>query len=97
MLYRKKIVATPNDRNDQGQNTKYTFDSSYYTSHRIPVKLQSREIGKVFAEVNDNLVVIAGENKKEHEYLIPKSKVSHYDERQVCISITDNTLKEFEI
>lgn len=47
--------------------------------------------------VKDNLVVIAGENKKEYEYLIPKSKVTHFDEKHLCVSITDNSLKEFEI
>jgi hypothetical protein len=97
MLFGKDTAVTAKDRYDQRRNIRNTLDSSYYTSHRIPVLLQSREIGKVFAEVNDNLVVIAGENKKEHEYLIPKSKVSHYDERQICVSITNNSLKEFEI
>jgi hypothetical protein len=78
-------------------NNKTTFDSTYYSSRRIPVVLNRREIGRVFAEVKDNLVVIAGENKKEHEYLIPKSKVTHFDEKHLCVSITDNSLKEFEI
>lgn len=78
-------------------NIKTLFDSTYYSSRRIPVVLHRREIGKVFAEVKDNLVVIAGENKKEHEYLIPKSKVTHFDEKHLCVSIADNSLKEFEI
>ena len=34
--------------------------------------IQEREIGKVFAEYEDKLVVIDGENKKEREYLIPR-------------------------
>jgi hypothetical protein len=29
-----------------------------------------REIGRVFAEYKDKLVIIDGENKKEREYLI---------------------------
>lgn len=70
MLPHEDNAVTDNDRNGQGQNTKITFDSTYYTSHRIAVILQSREIGKLFADINDNLVVIAGENKMEHEYLI---------------------------
>ena len=64
---------------------------------RIPVILHRREIGKVFSEVNDDLVVIAGENQKEHEYLIPKSKVSYFDEKQLYVSINYNSLKDFEI
>jgi hypothetical protein len=45
----------------------------------------------------DNLVVINGENKKEHEYLIPKTKVHHYGDNQVYFNISQNNLKEFEI
>lgn len=78
-------------------NNKTLFDSSYYSSRRIPVVLHRREIGKVFAEVKDNLVIIAGENKKEHEYSIPKSKITHFDEEHLCVSISDNSLMEFEI
>jgi hypothetical protein len=74
-----------------------SFDSNYYASRRIPVILQRREIGRVFAEVRDNLIVIAGEDRKEHEYLIPKSKVSHFDDKQVFINISDNYLQEFEM
>ena len=47
--------------------------------------------------MKDNLVVIAGENKKEHEYFIPKSKVSRYDDKQVYLNILNNSLKEFEV
>ena len=93
-------MTSPKDyiNNDKAiSNNKTLFDSTYYSSRRIPVVLHRREIGKVFAEVKDNLVVIAGENKKEHEYLIPKSKVTHFDEKQLCVSIADNSLKEFEI
>lgn len=72
-------------------------DSDYFAPHRIPVIVQGREIGKIFAEAKDNLVVIAGENKKEHEYLIPKSKVSHYDDKKVYLNILDSSLKEFEV
>jgi hypothetical protein len=81
--------------NDNVFNNKTTFDFTYYSSRRIPVVLHRREIGRVFAVVKDNLVVIAGENKKE--YLIPKSKVAYFDEKHLCVSITDNSLKEFEI
>ena len=50
----------------------------------------------MFADVKGNIVAIAGENRKEHEYLIPKSRVSHWDEKQVFIDISVNSLKEFE-
>ena len=35
---------------------------------------QDLEIGRVFAEYKDKLVIIDGELKKEHEYLIPKAR-----------------------
>jgi hypothetical protein len=57
---------------------------SYYASNRASAVInyikdnksiiQDREIGRVFAEYKDKLVVIDGDNKKEHEYLIPKTK-----------------------
>lgn len=78
-------------------NNKTLFDSSYYSSRRIPLVLHRREIGKVFAGVKDNLAIIAGENKKEHEYLIPKSKITHFDEEHLCVSFAGNSLEEFEI
>ena len=78
------------------QTIKNSFDSDYNASHRIPAIIRSKEIGKVFADVKGSIVVIAGENRKEHEYLIPKSRVSHCDEKQVFIDISANSLKEFE-
>jgi hypothetical protein len=75
----------------------------YYASHRASVIInyneitQSREIGRVFAEYKDKLVVIDGEDKKEHAYLIPKSKVNLYGDNEVYFNISITLLKEFEI
>jgi hypothetical protein len=47
----------------------------YYVSHRAPVIINNKiEIGRVFAAYKDKLVIIDGELKKEHEYLIPQVK-----------------------
>lgn len=73
---------------------------TYYADHRAPAILsqnKDREIGRVFAEYKDKLVIIDGENKKEHEYLIPKTKVNHYGDNEVYFNISENSLKEFEI
>ncbi|HZD35342.1 MAG TPA: hypothetical protein VE130_09075 [Nitrososphaeraceae archaeon] len=56
-----------------------------------------QEIGRVFAEYKDKLVIIDGEYKKEHEYLIPKTKIDRYGDNAVYFNISDNYLKEFEI
>jgi hypothetical protein len=86
-----------------------SFEWSYYAYSRTPViinnevsrdgksTIQSREIGRVFAEYKDSLVIIDGENKKEHEYLIPKTKVDHYGDKLVYLNISDDSLKEYEI
>ena len=73
---------------------------TYYAHHRAPAILsqnKDREIGRVFAEYKDKLVIIDGEDKKEYEYLIPKSKVDRYGDKEIYFNISENTLKEFEI
>lgn len=59
--------------------------------------VQDREIGRVFAEYKDKLVIIDGENKKEHDYLIPKTKVHRYGDKRVYFNLSEESLKEFEI
>jgi hypothetical protein len=59
--------------------------------------LQDREIGRVFAEYKDKLIIIDGENKKEHEYLIPKTKVLRYGGNQIYFDISEHSLKDYEI
>jgi hypothetical protein len=62
---------------------------SYYASNRASAILSNdREIDWVFAEYKDKLVIIDGENKKEREYLIPKTKVHHYGDNQVYFDIS---------
>ena len=72
---------------------------SYCISNRASAILNhnDREIGRVIAEYKDKLIVIDGENKKEHEYFIPKIKVDHYGDKHVYLNISENSLKEFEI
>jgi hypothetical protein len=51
-----------------------------------------------FSEYKDKLVIIDGEDRKEHEYLIPKSKVDRYGDKQIYLNISSiQSLKEFEI
>jgi hypothetical protein len=71
---------------------------NYYVSQRAPVIINhTSTIGRVFAEYKDNLVIIDGENKKEREYLIPKSRVDRYGDKEVYLNISLSSLKEFEI
>jgi hypothetical protein len=70
------------------QILRYSFNPSHYSEEG---NRKSIRRGK------DNLVIIAGKNKKDYEYLIPKTKVDHYDDKQVYLIISDDSLKEFEI
>lgn len=82
------------------KNSGASSPGTYYADHRAPAILsqnKDREIGRVFAEYKDKLVIIDGENKKEHEYLIPKTKVNHYGDNEVYFNISENSFKEFEI
>lgn len=56
MTYSNDTGIIIND--SEAQAIKNSFDSDYYTSH------QSRDIGKVFADIKGDLVVIAGGNRK---------------------------------
>jgi archaellum component FlaF (FlaF/FlaG flagellin family) len=95
--------------NEEVQNTDNSLEN-YYAFHRAVViinynkndrtgksTIESRQIGRVFTDYKDNLVVIDGDNKKEHEYLIPKSKIDHYDDKKIFLNISYDSLNEFEI
>jgi hypothetical protein len=82
------------------QKSESNIDSvdNYYASNRAPAIINHNlKIGRVFAEYKDNLVIIDGEDKKEREYLIPKSKVDRYGDKEVYLNISESSLKEFEI
>ena len=71
---------------------------NYYASHRAPAIINGNlKVGRVFAEYKDKLFIIDGEDKKEHEYLIPKSRVDRYGDKEVYFNISESALKEFEI
>lgn len=59
MTYSGDTTIITSDSGEQA--IKNAFDPDYYASHPIPVIIRSKEIGKVFADVKGNIVVIAGE------------------------------------
>lgn len=80
-------------------NSKARSLESFYASHRAPAILnqnKDREIGRVFAEYKDKLVIVSGETRIEHSYLIPKSKIDYYGDRRVYLNLPESSLKEFE-
>jgi hypothetical protein len=81
------------------ENSKSSSLGKYYASYRAPAILshnKDREIGRVFTEYKDKLVIIDGEIKKEHVYLIPKNKVDFYGDKKVYLNVSENSLKQFE-
>ena len=53
--------------------------------------------GNVVAEYRDNIIIIEGATIKSHEYIVPKSKVDHYDENNLYLSITrDDMILNFD-
>jgi hypothetical protein len=44
--------------------------------------------GNVMAEHNDKIIIIEGYPIKSHEYIIPKSKIDHYDENGLYLNIS---------
>lgn len=82
------------------QKSESNIDSveEYYASNRAPAIINHKlKIGRVFTAYKDKLVIIDGENKKEREYLVPKSKVDRYGDKEVYFNISESSLKEFEI
>ena len=51
--------------------------------------------GNVVAEYRDNIIIIEFEGTKLNEYMIPKSRVDHYDGRNVRLSISGSLLSSF--
>jgi hypothetical protein len=86
-------------KNSEANQMNYSLES-YYASRRAPAIVNNNgsdsEIGRVFAEYKDRLLVIKGENKKEQKYLIPKSRIDRFGDNQVYFNVTVNSLKEFE-
>ena len=46
---------------------------------------------------HDNIIIIEGATIKSHEYIVPKSKVDHYDENNLYLNITrENMILNFD-
>lgn len=74
------------------ENSKSSSLGKYYASHRAPAILsqnKDREIGRIYAEYKDKLVIVDEEIKKEHVYLIPKNKVDLYGDKKVYLNISE--------
>ena len=62
---------------------------------RIAMTSDQTVCGNVVAEYRDNIIIIEFEGTKLNEYMIPKSRVDHYDGRNVHLSISGSLLSSF--
>jgi hypothetical protein len=53
--------------------------------------------GNVMAQYDDNIIIIEGVAIKSHEYIVPKSKVDHYDGNDLYPNISrDDMILNFD-
>ncbi len=51
--------------------------------------------GNIIAEYNDNIFVIRGEIVKSCGYMIPKTKIDHYDGTEIFLDVPYDKLTDF--
>jgi hypothetical protein len=69
----------------------------FYSASALVNHERERGFGTVIAEAKNKLIVVDDEIIREHVYLIPKTKVDHYGDRQMYFDIPESSLKDFEI
>jgi hypothetical protein len=52
--------------------------------------------GNVMAQYHDNIIIIEGDTIKSHEFILPKSKVDHYDGNDLYLNITHDEVVNFD-
>ena len=66
-------------------------------SKKSVMALDKHFCGNVIAQYDDNIIIIEGAIIKSHEYIVPKSKVDHYDENNLYLNITrDDMILNFD-
>ena len=69
----------------------------FYSAPALLNHNREREFGTVIAEAKNNLIVVDDEIIREHVYLIPKTKVDYYSDKQLYFNVPESSLKDFEI
>ena len=64
-------------------------------SQKVVKTKDERSCGNLMAEYKDNIIIIEGVIKS-HEYMVPKSKVNHYDGNEIYLDIPYDMLSNFE-
>ena len=69
----------------------------FYSAPALLNHNREREFGTVIAEAKNRLIIVDDETIRKHVYLIPKTKVDHYGDKQVYFNIQENSLEDFEM
>jgi hypothetical protein len=64
-------------------------------SKRVVKTKDERTCGNLMAEYKDNIIIIECAIKP-HEYMVPKSKVVHYNGNEIYLDIPYDVLSSFE-
>jgi hypothetical protein len=69
----------------------------FYNAPALLNHNREKEFGTVIAEAKNRLIIVDDEINRKHVYLIPKSKVDHYNNKQMYFNIPETSLKDFEM
>jgi hypothetical protein len=64
-------------------------------SKKVVKTKDERSCGNLMAEYKDSIIIIEG-TIKSHEYVVPKSKVIHYNGNEIYLDIPYYMLSSFE-
>jgi len=76
------------------------LSGNYYKFYSVLALLnhnKNRKIGTVIAESKDKLIIVDNMIKREHVYLIPKTKVDHYNDKRMYFDLSENSLRDYEM
>jgi hypothetical protein len=85
------------------ENDQVSFGGSlenYCMFYNAPALLnhdREKEFGTVIAEAKNRLIIVDDEINRKHVYLIPKTKVDHYNNKQIYFNVPETSLKDFEM
>jgi hypothetical protein len=72
------------------------MDWDLITKRKNLVRTSDRKpCGNIIAEYKDNIFVIRGETVKSYEYMIPKTKIDHYDGNELFLDEPYDKLTNF--
>ncbi len=69
----------------------------FYSALALLNHNKNRKIGTVIAESKAKLIIVDNMIKREHVYLIPKTKVDHYNDKRMYFDLSENSLRDYEM